>query len=159
MIKILVDDSAKKLNFFPAKNGISPYYSPRMILHQRNLDYTKHCQYSFGTYVQAHDEPDPSNTNAPHTLDGIYLCYNDNEQGGHDVLHLQMNCIITRHWVTPIPPTPAVIKMVHHIAISDGVPKGLKITNNTGQVLYDSTWIAGVDYDEEAFKDEDFDPG
>jgi hypothetical protein len=78
MIKILVDDSAKKLNFFPAKNGISPYYSPRMILHQRNLDYTKHCQYSFGTYVQAHDEPDPSNTNAPHTLDGIYLCYNDN---------------------------------------------------------------------------------
>jgi hypothetical protein len=70
-----------------------------------------------------------------------------------------MNCIITRHWVTPIPPTPAVIKMVHHIAKSDGVPKGLKITNNTGQVLYDSTWIAGVDYDEEAFKDEDFDPG
>jgi hypothetical protein len=63
----------KKLNFFPAKNGISQYYSPRMILHQQNLDYDKHCQYAFGTYVQAHDEPDPSNTNAPRTLDCIYL--------------------------------------------------------------------------------------
>ena len=158
MIKVLVDDSAKKLNFFPAKNGISPYYSPRMILHQRNLDYDKHCQYSFGTYVQAHDEPDPSNTNAPRTLDGIYLCYNDNEQGGHDVLHLQTNRIITRRRVTPIPITPAIIKMVHRIAENDGMPKGLKITNNTGQVLYDSTWIAGVDYEEEEFEDEDFEP-
>jgi hypothetical protein len=44
MVKVLIDDSAKKLNFFPAKNGISQYYSPRMILHQRNLDYDKHCQ-------------------------------------------------------------------------------------------------------------------
>ena len=88
MVKILVSDSAKKLNFFPAKHGISPYYSPCMILHQRNLDYNKHCRYAFGTYVQAHDEPAPSNTNAPHTLDCIYLHYNDNEQGGHDLLHL-----------------------------------------------------------------------
>jgi hypothetical protein len=46
MVKVLVDDSAKKLNFFPAKNGISQYYSPRMILHQRNLDYDKRCQYA-----------------------------------------------------------------------------------------------------------------
>jgi hypothetical protein len=39
MIKILVINSAKKLNFFPSKHGISKYYSPWMILHQRNLDY------------------------------------------------------------------------------------------------------------------------
>jgi hypothetical protein len=36
MVKVLVDDSAK--------NGISQYNSPHMILHQRNLDYDKHCQ-------------------------------------------------------------------------------------------------------------------
>jgi hypothetical protein len=60
MVKVLVNDSAQKLNFFPAKNGISQYYSPRMILHQRNLNYDMHCQYAFGTYVQAHDEPNPS---------------------------------------------------------------------------------------------------
>jgi hypothetical protein len=44
LVKTLVTESAKKLNFFPAKNGISQYYSPRMILHERNLDYDKHCQ-------------------------------------------------------------------------------------------------------------------
>jgi hypothetical protein len=65
MVKVLIDDSTKKLNFFPAKNGIAQYYSPHMILHQRNLNYDKHCQYASGTYIQAHDEPDPSNTNAP----------------------------------------------------------------------------------------------
>ena len=73
MVKVLVDESAKKLNFFPAKYGISPYYSPCMILHQHNLNFDKHCQYAFATYVQVHDEPDPSNTNAPRTLDCIYL--------------------------------------------------------------------------------------
>ena len=126
-----------------------------MILHQKNLDFDKHCQYSFGTYVQAHDEPDPSNTNAPHTLDCIYLRNNDNAQGGHDLLYLQMNRTITRRRVTPIPIMPAILKMVHRIAATDGMPKGLKISNRTSQVLYDSTWIAGVDFDEEEFEDEE----
>ncbi len=97
-------------------------------------------------------------TKAPHTLDCIYLQYNDNEQGCHDLLHLQMNCMITRCRITHIPITPAIIKMVHCIAKKDGMPKGLKITNHTGQVLYNSTWIAAVDYDEDEFKDEDYDP-
>ena len=48
--------------------------------------------------------------------------------------------------------------MVHRIAHNDGMPKGLKITKHTGQVLYDSNWIAGVDYDEDQFDDEDYDP-
>jgi hypothetical protein len=66
--------------------------------------------------------------------------------------------MITRHHVTPIPITPAIIKMVHRIAEQEDMPKGLKITNHTGQVLYNSTWIAGVDYDEDEFEDEDYDP-
>jgi hypothetical protein len=63
-----------------------------------------------------------------------------------------MNHIITCHCITPIPILQAaIIKMVHCIAKKDGMPKGLKITNCTGPVLYDSTWIAGVDYDENEF--------
>jgi hypothetical protein len=158
MVKVVINDSTKKLNFFPAKNGIYSYYSPHMILHQQNLDYDKPCQYAFGTYVQAHNEPDPSNTNAPHTLDCICLQYSDNEQGGHDLLHLQTNCMITCHCITSIPITPAVIKMVHLIAEKHGMPKHLKLTNHPGQVLYNRTWIAGVDYDEDKFEDEDYDP-
>jgi hypothetical protein len=61
--------------------------------------------------------------------------------------------MIARCCITPILITPAIIKMVHCIAKKDGMPKGLKITNHTGQVLYNSTWIAGVDYDEDEFED------
>ena len=147
-------ESAKKLNFFPAKNGASQYYSPRMTLHQRNLDYARHCQYALGTYVQAHDEPKHSNTDAPRSLDCIYLRYNDNVQGGHELLHLPTNSIIRRRTVTPVPITPAIIKQVHTIAEQEDMPAGLKIKNRTGQVFYESEWIAGVDYDEEEFDDE-----
>jgi hypothetical protein len=83
MVKFLTMESVKKQNFFPPKGGISPYYSPRMILHQQSLDYTKHCLIPIGSYVQAHKEPDPSNTQLPQTLDCIYLRYVDNDQGGH----------------------------------------------------------------------------
>ena len=153
MIKILVTESAKKMNFFPAKNGISPYYSPRMILHQRNLDYARHCQYTFGTYVQAHEEPVFSNTNAPRSLDCIFLRYNDNVQGGHELLHLPTNSLITRRTITPLPLTPAIMNQVHALAVQENMPDGLKIANRTGQLFYDSAWIAGVDYDNEAFED------
>jgi hypothetical protein len=66
--------------------------------------------------------------------------------------------MITGRRVTPIPITPLIIKMVHCIADQDGMQKGLKITNCTRQGLYDSTWIAGVDYDEDEFEYKDYDP-
>jgi hypothetical protein len=49
IIKILVSDAAKKLNFFPSKYGVSDYYSSRMILHKRAMDYKKHCEFTFGS--------------------------------------------------------------------------------------------------------------
>jgi hypothetical protein len=39
MIKNLAMESTKKLNFFPPSNGMSPQFSPRMIIHKENLDY------------------------------------------------------------------------------------------------------------------------
>jgi hypothetical protein len=77
MTKILVMDSAKKLNFFPAKHEIAECYSPRMILHQRNLDYTKNCKFTFGTYVQAHNKLSPTNNMSAQTLDCVYLQYRE----------------------------------------------------------------------------------
>jgi hypothetical protein len=71
MLQGLVMDSAKKLNCFPPKGGISHFYSPRMIMHKEVLDYEKHCVVPFGTYVQAHDENDPTNSLKPREIDGI----------------------------------------------------------------------------------------
>jgi hypothetical protein len=75
VLKILVLESAKKLNFFPPKGGISSTLSPRMILHKVNWDYNKHCAIPFGSYVQALDDPPPAkkNTLAPRAIDGFYL--------------------------------------------------------------------------------------
>ncbi len=154
LVKMLVTESAKKLNFFPAKNGVSQYYSPRMILHQRNLDYGRHCQYAMGAYVQAHDEPKISKTNPPRKLDCIYVRYNDNAQGGHELLHLPTNSVLTRRNVNPVPIKPGNIKHLHTLAEREGMPDGLKIENRTGQLFYNSAWITGVDYHEEEFEDD-----
>ena len=52
MIRYLSMECTFKLNMFPAKGGISPYYSPQVLLNQQTLDYKNKCQVSFGAYVQ-----------------------------------------------------------------------------------------------------------
>jgi hypothetical protein len=158
MVKYLVMESAKKLNYFPNKNGVSKYYSPRMILHQENIDYERHCEYRIGEYVLAHDEPKRTDTNAPRALDCIYLRALDGIQEGHELLHLQTNSVIKRRKLTKMVLTPSIIKMVHRFAEIDKMPKGPKIANRADLILFDSAWIAGVDYDEELFDDDDHQP-
>jgi hypothetical protein len=148
MVKILTMECAKKLNFFAPRGGISPYYSPRMILHQQSLDYNKHCSFPFGSYVQAHTEPDPKNTQHPRTLDCIYLRYVDNDQGGHHLLDLRTGRTIKRRALTTIPITENIIELIHTMADNDDMKDGLKIETKSGLILYDSAWIAGVDYEE-----------
>ena len=77
-------------------------------------------------------------------------------RGGHELLHLQTNSVITRPRVTAIPISPQIIAQVHALAELDGMPKGLKITNRANRVLFDAAWTAGVEY-EETFDDEDYD--
>ena len=144
MIKILAMESTKKLIFFPAANGISPYFSPRMIIHHETLDYNKHCLIPFGSYVQAHNEPEPSNSQLPRTLDCIYLRYMNNKQGGHELLDLRTGSIIHRRVVTQVPMGRDVIDLVHAMADRDNMPSGLKITTQSGIILHDNTSIAGV---------------
>jgi hypothetical protein len=157
MIKVLAMECTKRLNYFPPKGGVSPYYSPRMILHQENLDYAKHCRVPFGTYIQAHQEPSPTNTQHPRTLDCLYMRYLSNKQGGHELLDLRTGRLITRRAITPVPMTQSVIELVHALAERDNMPNGLKITTKTGHILYDSAWIAGVDYEHEDENNEDYD--
>ena len=145
IMKVLVSEAARKLNFFPNRHGISPHYSPRQIVHRTGLSYKHHCQYSLGSYVQAHDEPDPTNTQAPRTLDGIYLRPIDN---GHEIYNLQTQSVIARRDLTVLPVTPTIIKAVNDIAAAEG-QQGLRIKTKRGDIIYDSSWTAGVDYEEE----------
>jgi hypothetical protein len=99
------------LNMFPAKGGISAHYSPHTILTGQAIDFKKHLAIPFGSYVQANNENDPSNTNAPRTLDCIYLGpVMDNRQGGHKLLHLGTGKVITRPRVKEITPSFVPLK-------------------------------------------------
>ena len=50
MVRYLAVVCAKHLNVFPAKNGVSKYYSPHMIISRETYDYKKHCVCEFGTF-------------------------------------------------------------------------------------------------------------
>ena len=80
----------------------------------------------------------------------------DNAQGGHELLHLQTNQVVKRRTMANIPITPSIIKQVHALAVLDDMPEGLKITNRANIKIFDTAWIAGVDYDEQEFDDEDY---
>ena len=153
-IKYLASESAEKLNFFPPIGGVSSFYSPREILSRQRLDYYRHCTIPQFSYVQAHDEPSPKNTQQARTLDCIYLQpLRENKQGGHCLFNLVTSSVITRRKVTKVPMTNSVIAMVERLAYADGMTKFV-LHSKDGHLFYDSTWIAGVDYTEADYYDD-----
>jgi len=146
MIKYMVMEAAHKLNFFPAKYAIAHHYSSRMILHQSNLDFNLHCTFNFGEYVLADHKSTYKNTTASRALDCIYLHPTISYQGGHNLLYLPMNPIITHHLCRIIPITSLIIHQVQALADSNGMPKDLKVQIQNGLILYDSSWTAGQPY-------------
>jgi hypothetical protein len=68
MLIELVCSSILWINAFPSKGGVSTNLSPRNIMTGIQFDCNKHCQLQFGSYVQAHQEPDPANTQAARTV-------------------------------------------------------------------------------------------
>jgi hypothetical protein len=149
LIWYLVTTQASQLNLFPAKGGISLYFSLRTILGLPVLDYDKHCAVPFGAYVQANHETNQTNSNAARTLDAIYLRPAVNMQGGHELYDLNSNRVITRARVTQIPVTDVVIKAIEQIAEDQGF-KTLKFKNRKGTIFHDADWIAGVDYGDDS---------
>ena len=126
MIKYLAMVVTKQLNMFPDKGGVSAYLSPHVFMGGQDLDYNKHCQIPFGAYVQGAQENNPTNTNAPRTIDAIYLRPLNNIQGGHELMNLSTGKVITRRKVVELPVTDLIIKTVEGMAEKQGM-KTLKI--------------------------------
>ena len=59
MIRYLDFEVVRKLNYYPVKGGLSPYYSPQNILDQQPLDYKIHFTTTFGALVQANIDNNP----------------------------------------------------------------------------------------------------
>jgi hypothetical protein len=74
----MVDAAVFWLNTFPYLRGVSKVLSPRTIITGQTISSKKHCKYSFGEYVQTHEEYD--NTMASRTVNKRVLflgCIND----------------------------------------------------------------------------------
>ena len=96
MLKYLEMMCTEKLNILSADGGVSKYLSPHVIMTKCGLDFEKHFHVPFGDFVQANKENDPTNTNAPQTIDVIYLRPMSNKQNGHELMNPATRQVITQ---------------------------------------------------------------
>jgi hypothetical protein len=114
MIRYLLILVARQANFFPQKQGISTFYSPRLLIDRKPLIYERDCRYNFGSYVQANQPT--TNTPRARTRDAIYLCSSTSSQGGHIVMALDTGKVLHCRSVVVTPATDFVIKAVENMA-------------------------------------------
>jgi hypothetical protein len=109
-------------------------------MHQVNLHYEKNCNYTFGSYVQAHDEPNPKNDLTPRTLDCVYLRYTDSHQSGHELLNIFINRVIVQYNISVIPILKAIIEQINKIAKDEKMPTRMKIHNKSDMTIDSNKW-------------------
>ena len=97
----LVMQETVKLNYFPAKHGVSKYFSPRMIVHRENLDCERHYLFVTVECVQGNHDPLHMSTTEARTSDCLYLRLAAKSQDSHELLHLATNCVVTCRTETP----------------------------------------------------------
>ena len=145
MIKHLAIISTDRLNWFPAKYGISKTYSPMTIITGKTLEYKKHCVHEFGAYVQAHTENVKTSSMTERGIDAIYLRPNENRQGGHYVMNLNTGNELTRGRCTAVPLPSTVKEKVEEMALEQGIST-VKFTNKKGVELPNVEEVRGEDY-------------
>ena len=114
MIRALGVDVADKANYFPQKQRISTFYSPRLLIDRKPLIYDRDCRYNFGSYVQANQPT--TNTPRARTRDAIYLCASTSSQGGRIGMAPGTGKVLHCRSVIVTPVTDLVIKAVETMA-------------------------------------------
>jgi hypothetical protein len=87
-------------------------YSPRKIVLGRELDFDKHCKATFGSYVEAHEDPTITNTMRSCTFPGIFLGSTGNRQGTHKVFDINTGVVKNPRIIIPLPMPDQVITVV-----------------------------------------------
>ena len=136
MLMEMVNNRALWLNMFPPKGGIGSV-SRRTLMTGIRLDYKKHCQLTFGSYVQVHEEPTPTNSPEARTIRSITLGPTGNLQGGYKCLNLQTGKKITRRNWTHLPMPIEVIKRVNQLGKEQNKPTLLTFKDRHGHSTMD----------------------
>lgn len=109
----LIYHTVKWLNVVPAKDGISEKFSPREIVLQRRIDVAKDAPFQFGTYLEASNDDELTNTMKPRTDGGIFLGTSNNIQRSHKVFDLRTGKVVTRRTSKEVPMPNRVIRRMN----------------------------------------------
>ena len=113
-------ETAKRVNVFPASNGISSVHSPSIPLGEPKPNCNEHSQHLLGECIQAGLSNKETNNNVEQTVDGVCLCLVGGASGGHDFVNLNTGKVMNRQTVTTIPMTDTVTQKVEEMAIAQG---------------------------------------
>ncbi|CAJ1934587.1 unnamed protein product [Cylindrotheca closterium] len=134
-------------NYYPAKGGLSEYYSPHMIMHQRMVDASKEFVAKIGAYVHGYGH-DTKNNMAAQTIKGVYMGPTDDIQEGHRIYDLNTKCKARRAKIKVLPMTDQVIKIIEEHARLEGVTELRTYSKRNGELILDGDLLEGVDPDE-----------
>ena len=154
MWKHLIQAVVQQINLVPADHGVSDFFSPWAILQHRKLDFKRHSGTTFGSYVQAHQDNNPTNDNSSRVIDTIYLRPTLGTPGGHYLLNLATGAVVIRQRFWEIPITDIVIKAVNKMGAKQGF-KSLKLEDRDNVQLLPVDWRPGVDFEGEIETDQD----
>jgi len=144
LLKHIAVSETEKLNWFPAKGGLSDTFTPHQFLELPPIGWNKDAKILQGSCCQAFTERTIQNDLKQRTLDTLLLTPMKNKQGGHVMLNLATNKEIASTCITQVPITDLVIRTVEELAAQDGMTP-LKIENRTRTMIYNNDMLPGLD--------------
>ena len=123
-------------NTFPSIDGVSSTHSPRKLIADFEVSYSKHAVLQFGSYVQTHE--DHTNDMSQQTIGAICLGPTGNQQGGHWFMSLTSGSRIHRKYLTKMHVPSEVIARVNAIGTKQNMSTELTYANMYGHEIEDS---------------------
>ena len=113
--------------------SLSPF-SLLILLGQKQVDFKKEFEFSFGDHVQANHIHQIKNNNLPRSFDAIYLRADESYQGGHQVMNLATGNMTRRVKCEAMKMTSVIVDRVQAMAARQGY-KALKFYNRKLQAM------------------------
>jgi hypothetical protein len=136
MVVEMVCASVFWLNMFPPTDEVSDTLSPTGLIVGLKLDYKKHCQIEFSSYVQTHEEHDSSMLTQ--TTGAIALRPTGNTQGGYYFLSLSSGRRLTRNRWIDLPMPQEGIDRVHVLTRRSNANWDLTFAWRNGTIIDDN---------------------
>ena len=121
------------LNAFQQLNGIGSNWSLQSIIVGTNINYSRHCKYQFGEFVQMHKEHD--NSMMHQTIGALVLQPTGNAQGSFYFFSLSTGQVITQSHAMPLAMPDNMIEQVHRIAWCQKANVGLIFADRAQHVV------------------------